>query len=74
MSTTYLPVYSLSEASSPTTSDYFVTQSSATNGDVGLLPISTFLSTFIQAYITDDTLEIVDDTVQTLYEGMWWAT
>lgn len=72
MSVTYLPVYTLAEQTSPTTSDYLVVQSADTNGDVGLLPISSFLSAFIQAYLTDDTLEVVDDTVQTLYEGMWW--
>lgn len=70
MSATYLPVYQLSEASSPTSSDYFVFQSSATGGDVGLLPISTFISTFIQATI--DSVAIDSTTIDT-YTAMGWT-
>lgn len=70
MSATYLPVYSLSENTSPTTSDYIVLQSSATNGDVGLLSISNFMSAFMQSYINQVT---IDSTTITLYESMGWT-
>lgn len=69
MSATYLPVYQLSEATAPTTSDYLVTQSAASNGDVGLLPISVFIRSFIQTYIDQVT---IDQTTIDLYEAMGW--
>lgn len=70
MAATYLPVYLLSEATSPTTSDYLVFQSSSSNGDVGLLPISTFNSNFLQPIIDD--IEI-DSTVTDKYTAMGWT-
>lgn len=70
MSVTHIPVYTLAEQTSPTTSDYLVVQSSATNGDVGLLPISSFMTTFIQSYIDQVT---VDASTITLYTSMGWT-
>lgn len=70
MAATYLPVYQLSEAASPTENDYLVFQSSASNGDVGLLPISTFMTTFIQSIIDDIT---IDSTVLDKYTAMGWV-
>ena len=69
-SPTYLPVYQLSQMVTPTDSDYLVVQSAASGGDVGLLPISTFNSAFIQAII-DDTE--IDSSVTDYYEGMGWT-
>lgn len=69
---TYLPVYSLSTMETPTTSDYLVVQSAATNGDVGLLPISTLTSTFYQTYFDEVG---VDDDVYALYTALSdWGT
>ena len=70
MSATYLPVYQLSEATAPTTSDYLVFQSSASGGDVGLLEISDFISAFIQSYIDQVT---IDSSTITLYTAMGWT-
>lgn len=67
---TYLPVYQLSQMVTPTDSDYLVVQSAATNGDVGLLPISTFFNSFIQQ-IVDDTE--IDSSVTDFYTGMGWT-
>lgn len=70
MSTTYLPVYTLSEVSSPTESDCFVTQVSGANGDVGLLPISSFLNTFLLTYMEGST---IDADVETIYTNIGWG-
>ena len=70
MSATYLPVYQLSEATAPTTSDYLVFQSAASGGDVGLLEISTFIDEFLQSYL--DQIPI-DQTTIDLYEAMGWT-
>lgn len=70
MSATYLPVYTLAEKTSPVNADALVIQSSETNGDVMLLPISSFISTFLQSYI--DSTEI-DSTTIALYESMGWT-
>lgn len=67
---TYLPVYTLSEMVTPTEDDYFVVQSAATNGDVGLLPISTLISTFFQEFM-DNT--VIDQSVKTAYTAMGWT-
>ena len=67
---THLPVYSLSTMQAPTEDDYLVVQSAATNGDVGLLPISTLISTFFQTYM--DATEIDSSTI-TKYEAMGWS-
>ena len=67
---TYLPVYQLSQMVTPTDSDYLVVQSAATNGDVGLLQISTFFNSFIQQ-IVDDTE--IDSSVTDFYTGMGWT-
>lgn len=69
MSATYLPVYQLSEITAPTTSDKIVFQSSATNGDVGLLPVSAFISTFLEDYIGQVN---IDSTTIALYTAMGW--
>ena len=70
MSATFLPVYQLSEATAPTTSDYLVFQSAASGGDVGLLEISEFISSFIQNYIDQVT---IDQTTIDLYTAMGWT-
>lgn len=70
MSATYLPVYQLSEATAPTTSDFLVFQSSASGGDVGLLEISNFINTFLQSYIDQVT---IDQTTIDLYTAMGWT-
>ena len=70
-SPTYLPVYQLSQMVTPTDSDYLVVQSAAQNGDVGLLPISTFNSAFIQAII--DNTEIDSDVTDYFTEMGWTA-
>ena len=48
----YLPVYSLSEQNAPTTDDYVVYQGAGSTGDVGLVNIQTFISTFTSAIAT----------------------
>lgn len=65
----YLPVYSLSAMVTPTSSDYLVVQSAETDGDVGLLTISTLIDTFFQETI--DNTEIDSSTI-TKYEAMGW--
>jgi len=70
MSATYLPVYTLSELTNPTTSDMLVVQSGASGGDVALLTINNFMSTFIQS-IKDDIA--IDQEVIDLYEDMGWT-
>lgn len=70
MSATFLPVYQLSEATAPTTSDYLVFQSAASGGDVGLLEISNFINTFLQSYIDQVT---IDSSTITLYTAMGWT-
>ena len=70
MSATFLPVYQLSEATAPTTSDFLVFQSAASGGDVGLLEISDFISAFIQSYIDQVT---IDSSTITLYTAMGWT-
>lgn len=67
---TFLPVYALSTMQSPTENDYFVVQSAATNGDVGLLPVSTLIATFFQKTI--DNAEI-DSSTETKYAAMGWV-
>lgn len=67
---TYLPVYQLSTMVTPTNADCIVVQSAATGGDVGLLPISTFINTFLKESM--DAIEI-DDSVKTKYENMGWT-
>lgn len=67
---TYLPVYQLSQMVTPTDSDYLVVQSAATNGDVGLLLISTFKNTFLQPII-DDTE--IDSTVTDYFTSIGWT-
>ena len=54
----------------PTSNDYLVVQSAATDGDVGLLPISTLIATFFQDTI--DAAEI-DSTTIAKYEAMGWS-
>lgn len=66
----YLPTYSLSVNSSPTTSDYLIAQMSGSNGDTGLINIGTFINTFIQSYIDDST---IDASTITLYESLGWS-
>lgn len=70
MSDTYLPVYQLSEVTTPSKNDFIVMQSSAENGDVGLLEIENFQSTFIQdvidnqiGYVTPQMFGAVGDGV-----------
>lgn len=70
MSVTYLPVYALSENTSPTSSDFIVFQSSAQNGDVQLLSVSNFISTFLESYI--EATEIDSSTID-LYTSMGWT-
>ena len=70
MSATYLPVYALSENTSPTSSDFIVFQSSAQNGDVQLLSVSNFISTFLESYI--EATEI-DSSTTDLYTSMGWT-
>lgn len=67
---TYLPVYQLSQMVTPTDSDYLVVQSAAAGGDVGLLPISTFNSVFLQEIIADTS---IDSDVTDYFEGMGWV-
>ena len=66
---TYLPVYKLSSALSPTESDYFVFQSGATGGDVKLLGIGTFLDTFLRETMNN---AVIDQSTITLYTSMGW--
>lgn len=56
-SPTYLPVYTLSENTTPTTSDYLVIQASGSSGDVGLLQISTMIDKFADSLIDQDTID-----------------
>lgn len=70
MSATYLPVYSLAELTSPVEGDYFVVQSSATNGDVALLSITDFLDAFLRDYMDGST---IDSSTITLYTSMGWS-
>lgn len=71
-SPTYLPTYSLAELASISSSDSLIVQNtSATESDVKLLPISTFINTFVQEVIDDTT---IDDTTITLYTSMGWET
>lgn len=70
MSVTYLPVYSLAEMTSPVDDDYFVMQSSATNGDVALLSITNFLDAFLTEYMEGST---IDASTISLYTSMGWT-
>ena len=56
-SPTYLPVYTLSENTTPTTSDYLVIQASGSSGDVGLLQIATMIDKFADSLIDQDTID-----------------
>lgn len=69
MSATNLPVYTLSTVSSPTTSDSMVVQVAGNDGDVGLLPISSFLNAFLAEYMDGST---IDTEVETIYSGIGW--
>ena len=55
-SPTYLPVYTLSVNTNPTTSDYLVMQASGSTGDVGLLQISDFVDKFADDLIDQVTI------------------
>lgn len=55
-SPTYLPVYTLSVNTNPTTSDYLVMQASGSAGDVGLLQISDFVDRFADDLIDQATI------------------
>lgn len=55
-SPTYLPVYTLSVNTNPTTSDYLVMQASGSTGDVGLLQISDFVDKFADDLIDQATI------------------
>lgn len=67
MSTTYLPVYTLSQSSNPTSTDLLVVQSSETNGDVELLTIADLISNFVTPDIE------IDSSTTDLYEAMGWV-
>lgn len=56
MSVTYLPVYALSEDTSPVSTDYFVVQGDVSTGDVGLLSIANFITVFADDFIDDETV------------------
>ena len=56
-SPTYLPVYTLSVNTNPTTSDYLVMQASGSTGDVGLLQISDFVDKFADDLIDQATID-----------------
>ena len=65
-----LPVYALQILNAITTSDYIVAQQSGSLGDVGLLPVSTFVNTFISSIA--EATEIDSSTI-TLYTSMGWT-
>lgn len=65
----YLPVHSLSSMVTPTMSDYFVMQSAAENGDVGLMSVSTLIATFFQETID---AVVIDSTTIAKYEAIGW--
>lgn len=67
---TYLPVYQLSQMVTPTNSDYLVVQSAASGGDVGLLPISVFNSSFLGPVIDE---VAIDSDVTDYYTAMGWS-
>lgn len=69
-SPTYLPTHSLTVNSSPTSSDYIIAQMAGSNGDTGLINIGTFMTTFIQSYIDESTL---DASTIALYESLGWT-
>lgn len=64
-----LPVYALSEVNAPAETDYIVFQGGATDGDVGLLNIGTFLDTFLREYMDGS---VIDSSTITLYESLGW--
>ena len=64
-SPTFLPVYTLSENTNPTASDYFVLQASGNTGDVGLLSISDFISKFAD--------NLIDQSTITAFTNMGWV-
>lgn len=61
----YLPVYTLSESTSPTTADYIVSQAAGSNGDVGLINISTFIDKFAD--------ELIDQLTVTAFLDNGWV-
>lgn len=61
----YLPVYTLSESTSPTTADYIVSQAAGSNGDVGLINIATFIDKF-----SDD---LIDPLTVTAFLNNGWV-
>jgi hypothetical protein len=65
-SPTYLPVYTLPENINPTTDDSIVLQASGATGDVGLLPISSFIEHFAD--------ELIDSTTITAFTNDGWVT
>lgn len=65
-SPTYLPVYTLPENINPTTDDSIVLQASGATGDVGLLPISSFIEKFAD--------ELIDSTTITAFTNDGWVT
>lgn len=67
---TYLPVYQLSSTASPTVNDLLVLQSSAANGDVGLMTIDTFVRSFSSNIIAD--VAVDTETTIPLYVAMGW--
>jgi len=64
-SPTYLPVYTLPENTNPTTADSIVLQASGNTGDVGLLPISSFITHFAD--------ELIDSSAITAFENIGWV-
>lgn len=64
-SPTYLPVYTLPENTSPTVADSIVIQASGNTGDVGLLPISSFIADFAN--------ELIDSSTITAFENIGWT-
>jgi hypothetical protein len=66
---TYLPVYTLSSELAPAETDFLVFQSGATNGDVKLLGIGTFLDAFLRESMNNI---VIDQSTIDLYTEMGW--
>ena len=69
-SPTYLPTYSLAISGTPNRYDFLIAQKAGSNGDTCLINIGTFMSTFIQSYIDESTL---DASTIALYESLGWT-